>query len=265
MITCPECGELAPDNAKFCERCGQGLGRTAAPAPSPSKPAPLAVGAWLKGGFEIVEVLAGTSIENRYRAHRRRDGETASYIVRERFGEKRDDPAEEADPSPATVAQEDPNGPRAKTAELKPVAADVEPGLEAATAEGLQTESAPAPAESDSAPPAASNGAVADQQIETAEGQSPDEAVADSATETAPAEAPDDLGEVFGRVLALSFTLTHPAFQRAIEGLAEDGRVYLVYADEDLAPVSRGSAKMNESDAIAAAIQICQAIAFVHR
>ncbi|MGO9605690.1 MAG: Stp1/IreP family PP2C-type Ser/Thr phosphatase [Candidatus Binataceae bacterium] len=267
MITCPECGELAPDNAKFCDRCGQGLGRAAAPAPSPSKPEPLAVGAWFKGGFEIVEVLAGTSIENRYRAHRRRDGETTSYIVRERFGEKRDEPAEEADPTPVTVAEEDPNGPRAKTAELKAVAAEAEStgGLEEATAEGLQTESAPAPEEPDSAPPAASNGAVADQQIDTAESVSPDEAAAGSVPETVPAESPDDLGEVFGRVLALSFTLTHPAFQRAIEGLAGDGRVYLVYADEDLAPVSRGSAKMNESDAIAAAIQVCQAIAFVHR
>jgi len=263
MITCPECGELAPDNAKFCDRCGQGLGRAAAPAPSRSKPEPLAPGAWLKGGFEIVEVLAGTSIENRYRAHRRRDGETGSYVVRERFGEKRDEPAEEAEPPPLPIAaQEDPNGPRAKTAELKPAA---EAGLEAATAEGFQAESAPSPSESDSAPPAATNGAVAESQLEAAEDRSPDEAAADSADETAPGEAPDDLGEVFGRVLALSLTLKHPAFQRALEGFAENSRVYLVYQDEDLAPVSRGSAKLSESDAIAAAIQVCQAIAFVHR
>ena len=42
----------------------------------------------------------------------------------------------------------------------------------------------------------------------------------------------EDLGDLFGRVLALSLTLNHPAFQRAIEGFAEDGRVYLVYPDE---------------------------------
>ena len=75
----------------------------------------------------------------------------------------------------------------------------------------------------------------------------------------------EDLGEVFGRVLALSQTISHPAFQRATEGFAEHGRVYLVYADEDLKPLRRGGQKMTEADAIAAAVQICQAIAFVHR
>ncbi len=47
----------------------------------------------------------------------------------------------------------------------------------------------------------------------------------------------EDLGEVFGRVLALSLTIGHPAFQRATEGFAENGRVYLVYADEALKPL----------------------------
>jgi protein phosphatase len=75
----------------------------------------------------------------------------------------------------------------------------------------------------------------------------------------------EDLGEVFGRVLALSQTISHPAFQRASEGFAENGRVYLVYADEDLKPLRRDSQKMSEAEAIAAAVQICQAISFVHR
>ena len=55
--------------------------------------------------------------------------------------------------------------------------------------------------------------------------------------------AGEDLGEVFGRVLALSQTISHPAFQRATEGFAENGRVYLVYADEELKALRRGSTK----------------------
>src|SRR5208282_1286033 len=75
----------------------------------------------------------------------------------------------------------------------------------------------------------------------------------------------EDLGEVFGRVLALSQTINHPAFQRATDGFAENGRVYLVYADEELKGLRRGSGKMTEPEAITAAIQACQAISFVHR
>jgi len=59
--------------------------------------------------------------------------------------------------------------------------------------------------------------------------------------------------------------ISHPAFQRATEGFADSGRVYLVYADEELKPLRRGSQKMSEPEAIAAAVQICQAISFVHR
>ena len=29
MIKCPECGQEAPDDAKFCDRCGQGLSKAA--------------------------------------------------------------------------------------------------------------------------------------------------------------------------------------------------------------------------------------------
>ena len=74
----------------------------------------------------------------------------------------------------------------------------------------------------------------------------------------------EDLGDVFGRVLALSLTLNHPAFQRATEGFADDGRVYLVYPDEQFVPLSqrRGGLKMSEAEAIAVAIQVCQAVSF---
>ena len=77
----------------------------------------------------------------------------------------------------------------------------------------------------------------------------------------------DDLGDVFGRVLALSMTLAHPAFEKAISGFANDGRVYLVYPDSDSTPLSRrrGGLKMSEPDAIAIAVQVCQAVGFVHR
>ena len=69
MIKCPECGEQAPDGAKFCDRCGRGLDPAAASAaPVATRPPPLAAGTILKDKFEIVEPIAGTSIENRYRA-----------------------------------------------------------------------------------------------------------------------------------------------------------------------------------------------------
>ena len=65
----------------------------------------------------------------------------------------------------------------------------------------------------------------------------------------------DDLGDVFGRVLALSMTLAHPAFEKAISGFANDGRVYLVYPESESTPLSRrrGGIKMSEPDAIAIA------------
>src|SRR5215469_2779224 len=124
MITCPECGELAEDNAKFCNRCGQGLtAAAAAPSvPSTVKPAPLPAGTALKDGFEIVEALPGSSIENRYRARRTREGKTESFIIRERLADQRPEPepAAEAAQPPAEEPSADPHGPTAKTAELKP-------------------------------------------------------------------------------------------------------------------------------------------------
>jgi serine/threonine protein phosphatase PrpC len=76
-----------------------------------------------------------------------------------------------------------------------------------------------------------------------------------------------DLGEVFERVLALALTIGHPAYFRAREGFSEDGRVYLVYADEQLQPFTakrRGSIAMPEHEALSVAIQICQAVSYLH-
>jgi serine/threonine protein phosphatase PrpC len=86
----------------------------------------------------------------------------------------------------------------------------------------------------------------------------------------APSELPapsDNLGEVFGRVMALSMTLKHPALQRAVEGFADNGRVYLAYRDEPVTPLARrsGGLRMSEAEALAVAIQLCQAVSFVHR
>ena len=267
MITCPECGERAEDNAKFCNRCGRGLTASAAapPAPSSAKPAPLAIGAALKDGFEIVEALPGTSIENRYRARRTREGKTESFIVRERLADKR--PEAEAPPEPASPPVDqpthDPNGPTAKTAELKPPEAAAEPAQEDIGAGVTAVAEAPATSdvEAESVPAASSNGAAVQSDAAPATAQETFE----HATQELAAQIENDLGEVFGRVLALSLTLSHPAFQRAIEGFAHDGRVYLVYPDEDLTSFHRGSSKTSESEAIAAAIQVCQAISFVHR
>src|SRR6202034_2063724 len=79
--------------------------------------------------------------------------------------------------------------------------------------------------------------------------------------------ASDDLGEVFGRVMALSLTLNHPAFERALSGFAADGRVYLIYRDEPILPLAQrpGGIRMGEAEALAVAIQLCQAVAFAHR
>ena len=108
MIKCPECGEQASDGAKFCDRCGRGLDPAAAvAAPVATRPPALAAGTILKGKFQIVEPIGGTSIENRYRA-RRIDGDGPTpVILRERFGptpeiqpDNADDSQHEATPAP---------------------------------------------------------------------------------------------------------------------------------------------------------------------
>ncbi|MGA9721299.1 MAG: zinc-ribbon domain-containing protein, partial [Candidatus Binatus sp.] len=290
MITCPECGQEAPDDAKFCDRCGQGLSKSASSAAhsSPTRPTPLTAGASLKGGIEIVALTSQTSIENRYRAKRVRDGKTESIALRERLGPN---PAEVVDEAPVIETPkpparvEDPNGPSAKTAELRPPsaqtngtasptapqprAASSQAASADASGEGVHSSVEAEPSSTSAALAEAAENASPDEESEAAEAAVVAETEQDSADDGAHEDQSlaggEDLGEVFGRVLALSQTISHPAFQRATEGFAEHGRVYLVYADEELKPLRRGSHKMSEPEAIAAAVQVCQAISFVHR
>ncbi len=98
MITCPQCGFAANDDAKFCDRCGQGL--TRAVAPRPSLP-PLKSGATLKGGLRIVELLGASSDENRYRATRSLgEGKSEWVQLRERRGPAVEAEASEEPPAP---------------------------------------------------------------------------------------------------------------------------------------------------------------------
>ncbi len=293
MITCPECGQEALDDAKFCDRCGRGLSKAAASAsPSPARPTPLAAGASLNGGIEIVALTGQTSIENRYRATRTRDGKTESIALRERLGPQPSAESEEFPdesqhpPSPRPV---DPNGPSAKTAELRPPVAQTNgtaspPQLRASSSQAAESASANASEEGVqsavdfNADPGPASAVMAEATPNSSADQATDGSIATIAAEAQPNPETDDgahedtavpggedLGEVFGRVLALSQTINHPAFQRATEGFAENGRVYLVYADEELKGLRRGSGKMTEPEAIAAALQACQAISFVHR
>src|ERR1700722_18816678 len=263
MIRCPECGQEAPDDAKFCDRCGQGLSKSASSVAqsSPTRPTPLAAGASLKNGIEIVALTSQTSIENRYSAKHVRDGKTESIALRERLGpDAAEEVVEEAPvvetPKPAPSRAEDPNGPSAKTAELKPLPAQTNgtatapaqpkasSGSLQASASGEGVQSA-VDAEADSTATAlaeAAENASPDEESEAAEAAALAESQNNSAGDDGAHEdeAPafgEDLGEVFGRVLALSQMISHPAFQRATEGFADNGRVYLVYADEELKPL----------------------------
>src|SRR5262249_8798040 len=164
--------------------------------------------------------------------------------------------------APPPEPAEDPNGPRAKTAELKaPAGATPSSAPEteavgvAASADVSSTQ--PSPEVSDTA-----NGRTDPEPIPETVGAQTHETSTSSETEPEEPAPQDDLGEVFGRVMALSQTLTHPAFVRALAGFAQNGRVYLVYHDEELAPVQ---GHMSEAEAVSAAIQVAQAIAFVHR
>src|ERR1700728_4409351 len=128
MITCPECGAQNDDGAKFCERCGQGIAGAAARPSAPAAIPPLAPGTELKG-FRIVELIGKTSHENRYRAERKTAaGVVERFQLREQLGPAPDDTdapqdiaSDDVHHAQTDVAPpaEDPNGPRAKTAELK--------------------------------------------------------------------------------------------------------------------------------------------------
>ncbi|MGH7248581.1 MAG: hypothetical protein ACREH9_10800, partial [Pseudomonadota bacterium] len=113
---------------------------------------PFKPGVTLKGGFRIVELISQSSIENRYRAERERAGQLERFQLRERAGSEpmaaniATDASVEANTTTAEAhnppTDEDPNGPHAKTAELK---------LRAVSAEAL-----PPPAD-DNAPLAGTN------------------------------------------------------------------------------------------------------------
>jgi serine/threonine protein phosphatase PrpC len=288
MVTCPQCGQTAPDDQKFCDRCGQGLG--AAP-PAPLSPEPLAVGTMLRGGFEIVELIGRSLRENRYRAIFRKSGKSTTVQLRERLGPNQDAMARSTaetgalrtGPRPAT--REDPNGPHAKTAELKmPVPSNpaaepqIAPGEFAdetsaihqgvGTSSAVDTGSVPTelahPAsdlpvsdliDSDSQPPIESS----------ANGAAPVAPESGNSEPIAPSAPQDDLGELFGRVMALSLTIDHPGFYLARQGFADRGRVYLACPDKKLTPLSQLALPMSEADAINAAIQLCQIIAYLNK
>jgi len=332
MITCPECGQAAPDDAKFCDRCGQGLAKSAAPKVEYTIGA-LQPGAVVRGEFRIVEVLGRSALENRYRAERARDGAGSQRVqLRERLGPTPSESAHQEEPAGASdneaspneaSSHEDPTGPHAKTAELKPSAPLPQSPADASAAAGVVADASPAAdAAIDGASVAGSNGAgVASGRSAPAPGpqesavavnegannevaQAPVAARASGATEpltldetmkqgeAAPVASPpdpspalaasasesadrqsaaienlEDLGDLFGRVLALSLTVSHPAFQRAADGFAEGGRVYLVYPDEQFTALAqrRGGLKMSEGEALSVAIQVCQAVSFLNR
>lgn len=319
MINCPECGRPASEEAKFCDQCGQSLRPSNAPASAPIL-TPLEPATKLDGRFEIVELISRNAHENRYRALWDRDGKVEHFQIRERIAPK--EGASEAVEA-AKEEEEDPNGPRAKTAELNPAAVrqpqaapaivNVAPGVQGESEgapEGQNSTAAEAASEPnppmESAADATAGSEEAGAQVEgEAErepggGAQPAEAAKQGAetsplvltealaTETEAAAVPQlgaeetpngggvaepvpqpgiDLGEVFGRVLALSMTFNHRAFERALEGFEQNRRVYLVYPDERLTPLSRrpGGIRMPEHEALAVAIQVCQAVSFVSR
>ena len=159
----------------------------------------------------------------------------------------------------------------AAAAESKPlevaatVSVSAEGSPEVAT-EAVAPEAAPVSSEAptEPLPPVEHANGAAAQSITAAENQATPE---QEFIKELPDHFADDLGDVFGRVLALSMTLAHPAFEKATSGFAHDGRVYLVYADSALTPLSRrrGGLKMSEPEAIAILLQVCQAVGFVHR
>jgi protein phosphatase len=299
MIRCPECGQEASDGAKFCDRCGQGLNQVAIHSATVLL-TPLEPGTELKGGYKIVSLIGQTVNENRYRAERQAGNACERVQLREQSGQAPVFADEPVQPQPQP--EEDPAGPRAKTAELrlKPTNTDQNGASEASqpaaveTAEPTQDDQSvreiaeqpeDAPSETANPPPdeprmesgdAGMEAVVLNEEVDAGAVPANEPAVAQElyangqsagADGESPAEHPeaDDLGEVFGRVLALSTTLKHRAFQRAIGGFADRGRVYLVLPDEVVTPVSARSLPMDEPETLNVAIQVCQAVSFAHR
>ncbi len=314
MITCPECGQAAPDDAKFCDRCGQSLAKSPA-SRAEYAIAALAPGTVVRGEFRIVELIARTVLENRYRAERTRDGSGIERVqLRERLGPVPNEDAHHETSAEASSegSEENPSGPNAKTRELKllrsaphpqavageaTIVADASASEESEVAavaarddiarNGAEDSAAKPVAREDLAPPTKGErnedgpmrmrgtGATEPLQLDDATEQNesksesaPDQARADTEAQPQGTDSSGaDLGEVFGRVLALSMTINHPAFHRAVEGFAEGGRVYLVYPDEALTPLAqrRGGLGMSEGEALNVSIQVCQAVAFLNR
>jgi serine/threonine protein phosphatase PrpC len=298
MIICPECGQAAEDGTKFCERCGQGI---AAAPKAASKLAPLTPGTELKTGYKIVELIGQTFDENRYRVSRQINDAVEYFQLRERAAPLSEDievsqnvadtKQQDAAASTNLSPKEDPNGPRAKTRELKLETLNQSsgPSGNGGLAEVVQEQSKPELEESADQQKAGENSEAAglvnsnpqhngnlDQSDETAKpaqhlgeelgtseegGQTTEELPAEVAEES------DDLGELFSRVLALSNSLKHPSFQTAITGFAHGDRIYLVYPDERLVTLSArsGGIKMSEADALNIGIQVCQAISFLNK
>jgi serine/threonine protein phosphatase PrpC len=275
MITCPDCGQTAPDEARFCEQCGRGLQDV---PPPPAALPPLAIGTQLQGRFKIIEAISQNWQENRYRAVAV-DDPNRCFVLRERVapvqGAENPEPKAEVPAAPTPAEAADPAGPQAKTRDLTPIAkavAAASGGLTEVNTESEQTQTPEGEAQTE-VPNAAANGAHSASESEKAlESTGSEEATAPEAASNGRAELEpepppqrDDLGEVFERVLALSQTITHPAYFRALEGFAQDGRVYLAYKDEQLKPfAARKGGPMPEHQALTAAIQICQAVSYLH-
>lgn len=282
MITCPECGLQSADNAKFCDRCGQGLVGATGQTDPPSRPQPLAPGAIVKDRYEIVDLIGQDSSENRYRAKgKTADGGTEKVRLRERLAPQQSaaqdtgDTLEGEGGEAPSAEEENPAGPQAKTKELKPL-----PGLltddAGPAAEPAQSENAVAVVDPGDDLPSAGAGqstgeVLADEQASEQASPTDNGAAPDTAVEPIPLGPRDqereDLGEVFERVLALSLTVNHPAFDRALSGFATEDRVYLVYPDAELTPLSSRlkAGKLDEPEAISVAIQVCQAVSYIHR
>ena len=304
MITCPECGQQVTDQAGFCDRCGQGLAGAIA-HPSVISVPPLEPGTELKGSYRITELLTSFTHENRYRALRIGDG--VAVLLREQPGPVRQpSEVPVLSENSSATGIEDSTGPRAKTAELRWKPGAGHPEANGSSTQGSPTGlvSATPPAAgtdrdrdvlSTAQECAVSTEPVEDRceaslqlltdVIEESSSQAPtsldgtlgksstsgDESLASNyalaSTEAKSNTDNDDLGDTFGRVLALSMTLNHPAFQRAFAGFAHGGRVYLVYHDEEIRPLSSrpGGMAMGEAEALNIALQVCQAVSFVHR
>src|SRR5579883_3357919 len=273
MIRCPECGQEAPDDARFCDRCGQGLTAGARPVATVE---PLPPGTELAGAYRIVELLGRTSEENRYRA------EVIGVIgefreLRERLASSPAalDEAAGAKPEEAPTLA-DPSSSTAKTAELhlREQAVTANGAAETATPRGDGDAPATAAAPSDEGAVVLSVEAAADADEAPAHAlESPGAtenraAEAVESVERAPEPMPaEDLGDVFGRVMALSLTLNHPAIRRAEKGFATGGRVYLVYPSSHLETLAQRltARPLAEAEALALGIQLCQVVAYFHR